>query len=122
MASYAYAPIEIIQGCDFEDIITIYSKDCDTNELTPVDLSSVVSISGEIINSAGTTLATLDCSVYDVSAGQYRIYLDDATTATLSGSSNKKLTEKIGSYWVKFNWASGLNELKRKGPVSLTEL
>ena len=100
MKSFADAPIEIIQGDSFERIITVSIKNCDTNEETITNLSSVVGISGEIINYDGSNVINLNTEIYNASAGQYRFWLTEVETATLSGTNPNKLTENIGKYWI----------------------
>lgn len=115
----AFYNILIIQGDDFELTFTRNTKDCDTGDLTPVDLTAVSGAEALIYDTDAALLETMTATVTDATAGEVTISLTDTQTAALNGTTASKSTETIGSYFVRLNWMSGLNETILRGKVAL---
>ena len=115
----AYYNILIVQGDDFELTFTRNTKDCDTGDLVPVDMTAVSGASAFIYDTNASLLETFTAAVSDPAAGEVTISLTDTQTAALSGTSVSKPTETIGTYFVRLTWDSGLNETILRGKVSL---
>jgi len=121
MAQAAYYPITIIKGDTFSQVFRVNIKDCDTNALTPVDLSSVVSVESKLLDLDNVEIVAFTASVTDVATGEITISLISAQSDILVGVVGKKITEKIGSYYVKLIYADK-ETTKIRGSVSLTSV
>ena len=121
MAQAAYYPITIIKGDTFSQVFRVNIKDCDTNALTPVDLSSVVSVESKLLDLDNVEIVAFTASVTDVATGEITISLISAQSNILLGVVGKKITEKIGSYYVKLIYADK-ETTKIRGSVSLTSV
>jgi len=121
MAQAAYYPITIIKGDTFSQVFRVNIKDCDTNALTPVDLSSVVSVESKLLDLDNVEIVAFTASVTDVATGEITISLISAQSNILVGVVGKKITEKIGSYYVKLIYADK-ETTKIRGSVSLTSV
>ena len=121
MAQAAYYPITIIKGDTFSQVFRVNIKDCDTNALTPVDLSSVVSVESKLLDLDNVEIVAFTASVTDAATGEITISLISAQSNILVGVVGKKITEKIGSYYVKLIYADK-ETTKIRGSVSLTSV
>ena len=123
MAQAAYYPITIIKGDTFSQVFRVNIKDCDTNALTPVDLSSVVSVESKLLDlDNNAEIVVFTATVTNAATGEITISLTSAQTDVLVGVVGKKITEKIGSYYVRLIYNNDTETTKIRGSVSLTSI
>ena len=115
----AYYNILIIKDDSFLLQFSRSIKDCDTRELTPVDLSAVTLIEAEVQDKINDPLITMTAVISDAVNGQIQISLTPVQTGTLSGQTVKKATEKIGTYFVRLTWTDGTIETILRGNTNL---
>jgi hypothetical protein len=118
----AYYPIHIVQGNDFELVLEINNKNCETDELEPIDFTTQAVSAAEsfLIGLDGTELLEFETEI--ILPNQIKLTLNNLQTSTLIGQQLSKATETIGTWYANVIYADGTIETKMRGKAALTSL